>query len=197
MSTSTISVSFSHRRSERGASLVEYAFVVILFLALIFGVSGFGHALFVYHHLNNAAKEGTRYAAVRGYTCSNDSSCVAGNSATGITGPTTTADVQAYVQTITPASIDSTSLIITVCGVQGASACAASGPAVCTTNITDGSGNIIQAKEANYPGCTVSVQVAYAYNFIFPLIPQTTTTTAPCKVAGYCMSSNSEMIIVH
>ncbi len=182
---------------QRGASLVEYAFVVILFLTLIFGISGFGHALFVYHHLNNAAKEGTRYAAVRGYACSNDSSCVASNSASGIAGPTTTADVQAYVQSITPVSIDSTKLTITVCGVSGASACAASGPAVCTTDITDSGGNVIQAKEADYPGCTVSVQVAYAYNFIFPLIPATASTTAPCTIAGYCMSSTSEMVIVH
>src|ERR1700722_13067529 len=93
------------RPRERGASLVEYAFVVILFFSLIFGISGFGHALFVYHHLNNAAKEATRYAAVRGLTCSNDGSCLTTNSASGITGPTTVADVRAYVQSITPPSI--------------------------------------------------------------------------------------------
>jgi hypothetical protein len=50
---------------------------------------------------------------------------------------------------------------------------------------------------ANYPGCTAQVQVAYPYNFIFPLIPTVGTTTAPCTQAGYCMSSTSDMIIVH
>src|SRR4029077_8711371 len=86
------------RRSERGATLVEYAFVFILFLTLIFGISGFGHALYVYHHVNNAAKEATRYAAVRGYLCDKNeavASCAAINSATATAGPTTTADVTA------------------------------------------------------------------------------------------------------
>jgi Flp pilus assembly protein TadG len=178
-----------HRRAQRGASLVEYAFVVILFLSLLFGISGFGHALFVYHHLNNAAKEATRYATVRGYKCSNDSSCTAVNSASGIVGPTTADDVTAYVASITPQSIDSSKFTITVCGVQGSVSCAASGPLVCTTDLKDGSTPpvVIQVAAANYPGCTVSVQVQYAYNFVFPLI-----ATTPIN-----MSSTSEMIIVH
>src|SRR5437899_3349824 len=118
-----------HRRAQRGASLVEYAFVVILFLSLLFGISGFGHALFVYHHINNAAKEATRYAAVRGYKCdltpTGQPSCTATNSASGTAGPTTAADVTAYVASITPPSIDSSNFTITVCGVKGSVACAA------------------------------------------------------------------------
>lgn len=154
----------------------------------MFGISGFGHALFVYHHLNNAAKEGTRYAAVRGLTCSNDSSCVASNSASGITGPTTVADVQAYVQSITPQSIDSTKLTITPCGVSGTvcSPAIAGAPTACNTAAT-----------ANQAGCTAQVQVAYAYNFIFPLLPSSTTATAPCTNPGWCMTSTADMIIVH
>src|SRR6266487_5681744 len=163
------------RQGERGAALVEYAFVVILFLTLLFGISGFGHALFVYHHLNNAAKEATRYAAVRGSDCSNDLSCLASNSASGITGPTTIADVRAFVRSITPQSIPSAQLTITVCGVSDAVvACPASGPAVCAVTV-------------NSPGCTVSVQVQYAYNFIFPLMRATPIN----------MSSTSQMVIAH
>jgi Flp pilus assembly protein TadG len=183
------------RRSERGASLVEYAFVVILSLTVIFGISAFGHALYVYHHINNAAKEATRYAAVRGYTCNvtpaGQSSCTATNSASGIAGPTTAADVEAYVASITPPSIDSTQFTYSICGVSGSAACASSGPAVCTATVGT------QAAESNYPGCTVSVQVAYVYSFIFPLLPSITTTTSPCTTAGLCMSSASQMIIVH
>jgi hypothetical protein len=159
---------------------------------LIFGISGFGHALFVYHHLNNAAKEATRYAAVRGSTCNvtpaGEPSCTAANSASGISTPTTVADVQAYVQSITPPSIDSTQLTIVPCGVTGT---------VCTPAITGAPDVCNTAATANKPGCTAQVQVAYAYNFIFPLIPATTTVTAPCTVAGFCMSSTSDMIIVH
>jgi Flp pilus assembly protein TadG len=164
---------------------VEYAFVLIVFLTLLFGIGGFGHALFVYHHLNHAAKEGTRYAAVRGSTCSSDGSCVASNSATGITGPTTIADVTAYVTSLTPRSIDSTQLTVTVCGVSdSATACTAStsnGPQNCTAAV----GTL--PITPNYPGCTVEVTVKYSYNFIFPFVHTTAVS----------MSSTSDMIIVH
>src|ERR1041384_4649537 len=104
------------RNRERGATLLEYALVFLLFLGLIFGISGFGHALFVYHHLDHVAKEATRYASVRGFTCANDNttggSCLTGNSASGTAGPTTKADVTAFINSITPQSIDSTKFTI-------------------------------------------------------------------------------------
>jgi Flp pilus assembly protein TadG len=170
------------RGAELGASLVEYAFILIIFLSLIMGISGFGHALFTYHHVNNVAKEGTRYATVRGSTCTNDGSCAA---------PATLSDVQAYIQGFTPPSIDYSKMTITGCGLSGQSACTESGPEVCSATV----GSI--PATPNYPGCTVKVTVSYPYNFMFPLIRSTTTITAPCTTAGFCMSSTSEMIIVH
>jgi Flp pilus assembly protein TadG len=185
----TRNASFYRCRNQRGASLVEYAFVVILFFTLIFGISSFGHALFIYHHLNNAAKEATRYAAVRGLTCSNDNSCLATNSASGTAGPTTVADVQAYVQSITPPSIDSTQLKILVCGVTSTP---------CSPAVTGAPDFCSTAATANKPECTAQVQVAYAYTFIFPFLPTSgTTPTAPCTQQGWCLSSTSDMIIVH
>jgi Flp pilus assembly protein TadG len=190
--------SSQRRRTERGASLVEYAFVIILFFTLIFGISGFGHALYVYHHINNAAKEATRYAAVRGSTCNvtpaSEPSCTTANSASGIAGPTTIADVEAYVASITPPSIDSTQFVYNICGVSDGTACpasTASGPQVCNAAV-----GVLPAT-ANYPGCTVSVQIGYVYPFIFPLLPSITTKTAPCTTNGLCLSSESQMIIVH
>ena len=192
---------FYRFRDVRGTSLVEYAFVVILFFTVILGITGFGHALFVYHHINNAAKEATRYAAVRGYNCNQtpatESSCTTANSASGISGPTTEADVKAYVASITPPSIDSTQFKYSICGVSDDAACASSVPQVCTANLLNGDGTVAQTKEPDYPGCTVSVQVGYVYNFIFPLLPSITSTTAPCTTAGLCISSESQMIIVH
>ncbi len=199
-------VAFSARRGERGASLVEYAFIVILFLSLLFGISAFGHALFVYHHLSNVAREATRYAAVRGYNCDKTPtgfpSCTAVNSASSTAGPTTLADVTAYVKSITPQSIDPNQLTVNACGVSGQPVCAASsavGPAVCTSDVFDGSTPpvLLQPQQLNFPGCTVMVQVAYPYTFIFPLMPTISTTTAPCTAAGFCLSSESQMIIVH
>lgn len=174
---------------QRGATLVEYAFVLMLFLGLLFGISGFGHALFVYHALDHLAKEGTRYASVRGSTCdvtpTGQPSCTASNSASGIAGPTTKADVQTFVKSLTPQSIDPTKLTINVCGV-------ASPTAVCPASSLDGPENCTAAVGTlpitpNYPGCTVEVQVQYPYTFIFPLVH--TGTVA--------MSSTSDMIIVH
>jgi len=174
------STSLCRRVGERGAALVEYAFVLILFLSLLFGISGFGHAIYVYHHLNNAAKEATRYAAVRGSTCSDDSSCIATNSASGIVGPTTVADVKAYVASLTPQSIDSSYITanMTVCGVVNTKCSPAitTAPAICNADAT-----------ANQPGCPVQVTVNYSYDFIFPLL-----RTAPVS-----MSSTSDMIIAH
>lgn len=184
----------SRKGSQAGASLVEYAFILILFMSVIFGISGFSHAVFVYHHVNTAAKEGARYATVKGYKCDKDeavSSCQASNSASGTAGPTDLAGVQAYIQGITPASIDFSKMVITACGVKSQSACPESTPAVCTTDVG------AQTAQPNYPGCTVKVTVSYPYNFMFPLIPTRTTITAPCTGAGYCMSSTAELIIVH
>ena len=176
--------SCSRRNRQRGASLVEYAFIVILFFSLVFAINGFGHALFVYHYLDHVTKEATRYASVRGSTCATDNttggSCKASNSASGIVGPTTKADVTAYIASITPPSIDSSQFTVTICGVQGGTVCADSTAPACL------SGNTL-FKAINYPGCITSVQVQYTYNFIFPLI-----SAVPIN-----MSSTSEMTVVH
>jgi len=172
------------RKNQRGASLVEYAFILIFFLTILFGINGFGHALFVYHHLDHVTKEATRYASVRGSTCSTDNttggSCKTSNSASGIAGPTTAADVTAYIASITPPSIDASQFTVTICGVQGSAVCSASTAPACLT------GNTL-FKAINYPGCTASVQVQYTYRFIFPLIG-----SVPIN-----MSSTSQMVIVH
>jgi len=185
---------FSKRRCQAGAALVEYAFILILFMSVLFGISGFGHAIFVYHHVNNAAKEGARYATVRGYNCDKDEavhSCQASNSASGVAGPTDLTGITSYIQAITPPSIDTSKMVITACGVSGQSACSESTPAVCSVAVGT------QPATANYDGCTVKVTVSYPYNFMFPLIQTTTTITAPCTSAGFCMSSTSEMVILH
>ncbi|MFY9532084.1 MAG: TadE family protein [Candidatus Acidiferrales bacterium] len=54
---------------ERGAELVEFALVFMAVLMFLFGIMGFGHALYVYHFVSNAAREGTRYAIVNGSAC--------------------------------------------------------------------------------------------------------------------------------
>lgn len=64
----------SNVRKENGSALVETAFASIIVLALLFGMFEAFFALYGYHYISFAAREGARYAAVRGYYCSTDSS---------------------------------------------------------------------------------------------------------------------------
>jgi len=91
---------FRSHGSERGVNLVEYAVVLTLLLALLFGVIDFGRALYAYHFVSNAAREGTRYAMVRGSTCTSPG-CPAGSS-----------DIANYLDNV-PAGIDPTQLSVT------------------------------------------------------------------------------------
>lgn len=53
-------------RGERGSELVELAFVSLLFFALVFGIMEFGRAIWIYDTVAHLAREGARYAIVRG-----------------------------------------------------------------------------------------------------------------------------------
>jgi Flp pilus assembly protein TadG len=70
-------------KRERGASAVEFALVVPMFLLILIGVAELTRAVWIYGTVAHAAREGTRYAMVRG----------AENKA-----PATAADIESYVQ---------------------------------------------------------------------------------------------------
>jgi len=186
-----LATSSRHRRAERGGALVEYAFAIMIFITLVFGIGGFGQALYVYHFVNNITKEATRWSAVNGYACDNvhgDNSC--NGTAPMNNGPAQLTDVDSYVKNHAPSGINTTKIATSGCGIKGTTTCADSTPQACIT----GNANFVAV---NYPGCTVQVKVAYALTFVFPLLPTSTTTTAPCTSAGLCISSQSEMVIVH
>jgi len=179
------------RKSQRGATLVEYAFVALFVLSLMFGISGFGHFLYIYHAISNAAKEGTRWASVNGATCSQDSTC---NGVNGMNnGPALRADIEAFVRARLPVSVVSSAsqtYIHADFGTQTGS------PDVCTQAVTDTTG-ASYGPEEKYPGCTVLVTISYAYTFSFPLLPTITTTTAPCLQPGWCITTTSRQVISH
>jgi Flp pilus assembly protein TadG len=54
------------RRGARGATLVEVALASTLCLTITFGAIEFGRMILDYNIVSNAAREGVRYAAVRG-----------------------------------------------------------------------------------------------------------------------------------
>lgn len=89
---------FRGKEGERGTTLVEYGIVLTLLLMMLFGLIDFGRALYSYHFVSNAAREGTRYAMVRGYNCQG---CA-------VTGP----EIQQYLDNV-PAGIDPSQLTVT------------------------------------------------------------------------------------
>ena len=52
------------KKSQRGASLVEFTIAATVFLTVTFAVLEFGRALWVYNALADAARKGARYAVV-------------------------------------------------------------------------------------------------------------------------------------
>ena len=133
------------RARQRGTTLLESAVMISVLLLMMFGVVGFGTALYTYHFVSNTAREATRWASVRGYTCTG-----------GLAGgcPANDADVNAYVQNLsTGIGLDPTKVTTTTTWVAPPNNLAA-----CTT-------------QPNSPGCVVKVQVQYSFQFLFPLLP--------------------------
>lgn len=154
---------------------MEFALIVLLLMTMMLGIIDFCRAAYAYHFASNAAREATRYAAVRGSTCNVDSSC---SQATPDTGPAASGNtvVQDYVTSITPPGIDSTKITTTpTWPVQ------ANSPTSCSTS-----------GHENDPGCTVQVTVSYQFSFISPLVYKVFSSTGTVT-----LSSTSEMIIVH
>ena len=52
------------RKTERGASLLEFSIAATVFLTVLFGVVEFGRALWVHNALTDAARRGARYAVL-------------------------------------------------------------------------------------------------------------------------------------
>jgi Flp pilus assembly protein TadG len=172
------------RASESGTSLVEFALVFLLLATILFGIMGFADALYTYHFLGHESKEATRWAAVNGSSCTDDGTC---------TAPATSGDISTYVQSHVPPGVTAGNLATTATWPVETN-----GPAECAGN---SSTNPAIPKIPNYPGCTVQVTVSYPFQFSFPLlnklIPAAENTTAPCTKPGICMSSTSDMVIVH
>ena len=175
----SMTINIRQLKGDRGSALVEYAIVFLLFMTMIMGAIDFGRALYTYHYLSNVTRDAARWAAVNGSTCGGDSSC---NGAGYMhNGPVLlSSDVQTFITNQTPPGIDTTKLTTTLTFPVSTDS-----PATCAT---------IQ----NSPGCTVEVQLSYAFSFISPLVSRVIPATACGKyTANLCLNSVSEMIIAH
>jgi len=52
------------RERERGQSLVEFAIILPVFLLILFAILDFGRAVYAYHVVANAAREGARFGQI-------------------------------------------------------------------------------------------------------------------------------------
>jgi Flp pilus assembly protein TadG len=85
------------RKSERGATLIEFAITSILFFVLIFGIAEFGRAIWLYGTIGHGAREGARYAMVHG-----SESTRPVDDDTDVAGPPVRKSVQTYVRERAP-----------------------------------------------------------------------------------------------
>jgi Flp pilus assembly protein TadG len=95
-----------HAGREEGSGLVETALASTVFLAILMGIFQMSLAFYTLHYLSDAAREGSRYAMVRGSTsCTNTpdlSNC-----------DVTSDQVQTYVRGIAYPGITSSRLTVT------------------------------------------------------------------------------------
>jgi Flp pilus assembly protein TadG len=154
------------QREDAGSELVEFALSCTVLLMLVFSISECSLALYANHFVSYAASQGARYAMVRGTTwttgCSSKTpalpTCLASSD-----------NVQAYIRSIAPGGITSTSITAsaTYSLPNNGSSCTGS---CCATPS---------------PGCIVQVQVTYPFNLQMPFIPITAvhlTSTAAVAI---------------
>jgi Flp pilus assembly protein TadG len=138
--------SLKNRVGEQGGTLVEFAVVFMVFLTFLFGLLDFGRALYVYHFVSYAARDGTRFAIVRGAACTTfPTACP-----TKLDG----SEVRGYLQAGVPPGVDPNALTVTTTWPGNNPGC--TGP-------------------VNSPGCVVNVKVQYNFSFIIPFVPKLTS----------------------
>lgn len=151
---------------EEGSAIVEMAVASAVFLAAVFGIVEACWALYAYNFVNEAAREATRYAIVRGGTYS-PNNCTAPGPATCVAQAGNTGDIAQYVQSLAYPGIDTTKLTVTTTwpGTVGP---------VCTAPCVN-----------NQQGNLVQVMVSYPFSLNVPFVPAATFT----------VSSTSQLVI--
>jgi Flp pilus assembly protein TadG len=152
------------RRLERGTAVVEMAIVLALTLAILFGIIDFGRALYTYHTVADVAREGARWAMVRGATCSQAGEPYC---------PASAADIQTYVRSLPQTVLDPNQFTVDTTS----SDVWPGGPSTCLSS---------KYPNLNGPTCPVVVRVSYPFRFVLPFtgnIPITMISTSTMTIA--------------
>ena len=163
-------------RGDSGSTLVETAFSIVILLTLVFGIIEATLAVYSYHFISNAAREGARYAMVRGSTWGqspwNGGTCAA---YTDAACTATADDISQYVKSLAFPGINPDNINVTTksYGVVGASAC-------------KDPGATSDAPSCNAQGNLIEVKVQYSFSFSLPFVPTFTpsmSSTARTTIA--------------
>ena len=135
-------------RCRRGQSLVESALSLGIIIAVLIGILELTIALYCYNYVAYAAREATRWAMVRGSTCTGLTSCNA-----------TASQVQSYVQGLNYPIIQPSRLAVSTDWLSRAT-------------LTPATWTSCSTAPCNLPGNEVQVQVAYPFTMDIPIVGQ-------------------------
>jgi Flp pilus assembly protein TadG len=133
-------------RSDEGSNVVEMAVVSSVLFAMLFGIIELSLALYTYNYVSDAAREGTRYAIVRGSSCSVLTNC-----------NVTSAQIQTYVQQLGYPGINAANTTATATWLSPSSSTPVTWTACGST--------------CNTPGDAVQVRVTYSFLLSVPFVP--------------------------
>lgn len=148
-------------RDQAGSEVVEFTLSAGVFMACVFGFMELCVVLFMLNSVNEAARQGARWASVRGtsssVTSSGTTTCVNPHITTC---PAQSSDIQNYVDTMPGMSASRTTVTVNWCNAAGTS---------CTTTESNAT-----------PGNMVEVKVSYKFASVpyFSSTAITLTSTA-------------------
>ncbi len=129
---------------EDGSALVEFALSSAILFVVLFGIIGGCLALYTFNFVSDAAREATRWAVVRGGSCTLVDHC-----------PAASADVQNYIRGLGYPGMTASNLTATTSWLSAS----ATAPTTWTSCVGSG---------CNIPGNAVQVQVTYIVPFDVP-----------------------------
>jgi Flp pilus assembly protein TadG len=134
---------------EKGSGLVEFALASSILFSMVFGILQMCLAFYTYDYISEAAREGTRWAMVRGSTsCTNTPGLAKCNALT--------TDISNFVKGLGYPGIDATDYMTV------------------TTTYWNPDGTACTSGTCNAPGNAVQTQVAYAFSLSIPFWKVTT-----------------------
>jgi Flp pilus assembly protein TadG len=132
---------------ETGSGLLEMALVSVILLTMLFGLMEMCLALYTYHFISEAAREGSRFAIVRGSSCNYVNPSVT-------PCPASQAEIQTYVQNLNYPGINPQAETVTA-----------------TWSPYPAGETCAPSPACDNPGNQVQVTVNYQYPLAIPFIP--------------------------